>query len=680
MKKIYFILAIVLPMFASGQYVFNAYAQNVKFGGPGVTITNKSGNGTTAGSVVLYQNVVNIGGQQIDAIIRTVSVSSGAQMVFDQAGTGTGYTNNNPTWFSPQFLFPAGGGNAVFEFEFILGNSFSNATNTGTTVTLLNMMINSYDIDGNDGAGSNQFSEFGGFFTSEMATTTSIATTYNASTNLTRFASTISTNIVNAADPNTRVRVSYEEMSTFRISVGAGAEGVAYFFIDFDKGVDFGVPTKVISAPNMDLNTTTSGTGNAATTCSGKVSFSAGATNIMSSPSTPSGGTTLERLRITFPISDIKDGANEVMVIKSDELPLNFVNGAAMPVVKVSGTNYTVTAQVVGSERSLIFMKQGSTTMTLTEGERLLDAMEYDNKLSQPTVGTRTFEVRSKDGAYEGQGYIFTVGVGFNPTISQQPQAKIIPANSSTSFTVTANAASYQWQVNPGTGVWSNVTNSAIYSGATTNTLTLSSVPSTMNGYSYRAITSNIACVKNSSNASLSVLSILPVKWLNVTGSVQTGGIIIKWGTAAEINTQSFIIQHSADGKNFRNVGEVVAAGNSSANTYYSFLHTQPLSANNYYRIQQVDADGTSTFSKIITVANGDEAATITVLGNPVSNGQLSVQINQPLNLMLFSADGKLVKQQQAVAGTHNINVNGLSKGLYTLLAGTQAKRIIINN
>ncbi len=681
MKKIYFILAIVLPMFASGQYVFNAYAQNVKFGGPGVTITNKSGNGTTAGSVILYQNVVNIGGQQIDAIIRTVSVSAGAYMVFDQAGTGTGYTNNNPTWFSPQFLFPAGGGNAVFEFEFILGNSFVNATNTGTTATLLNMMINSYDIDGNDSVGSNQFSEFGGFFTSEMATTTNIATTYNATTNLTRFASTISTNVVNAADPNTRVRVSYEEMSTFKIAVGAGAAGVAYFFIDFDKGLDFGVPTKVISAPNMDLNTTTSGTGNATTTCSGKVNVDAGATNIMSSPSTPSGGTSLERLRVTFPISDIKDGANEVLKIKNDELPLNFVNGAVMPVVKAGPTNYTVTAQVVGTERSLIFMKQGSTTMTLAEGERLLDEMEYDNKLSQPTVGTRTFEIRSKDGAYEGQAYIFTVGVGFNPTISQQPQAKIITVNTGTSFTVTANAASYQWQVNPGTpNVWSNVTNSAIYSGATTNTLTLSNVPSTMNGYTYRAITSNIACVKNSSNASLSVLAILPVKWLNVTGAVQNGGILIKWGTSTEINTSSFIIQHSIDGKNFTGVGEVNAAGNSAANTYYSFLHTQPSSANNYYRIEQVDADGKSTFSKIITVGNGGEAATITVLGNPVSNGQLSIQISQPLNLMLFSADGKLVKQQQAVAGTHNINVNGLSKGLYTLLAGTQAKRIIINN
>ncbi|MBL7698798.1 MAG: T9SS type A sorting domain-containing protein [Chitinophagaceae bacterium] len=50
------------------------------------------------------------------------------------------------------------------------------------------------------------------------------------------------------------------------------------------------------------------------------------------------------------------------------------------------------------------------------------------------------------------------------------------------------------------------------------------------------------------------------------------------------------------------------------------------------------------------------------------------------MSLKLFSADGKLVKHEQANAGTHSINVNGLAKGMYTLLAGTQAKRILVNN
>jgi hypothetical protein len=135
----------------------------------------------------------------------------------------------------------------------------------------------------------------------------------------------------------------------------------------------------------------------------------------------------------------------------------------------------------------------------------------------------------------------------------------------------------------------------------------------------------------------------------------------------------------STDGKNFRNAGEVEASGNSNQNSYYSFVHTQPSAGNNYYRIMQTDADGKVTYSKIIIIAYGD-AASVTVLGNPVSNGQLTVQVNQISSLKLFSADGKLIKMQQASKGMQTMDVRGLAKGMYTLLAGSNAKRIIINN
>jgi hypothetical protein len=685
MKKIYLILATLLPFIGSAQYVFNATGQNVKFGGPGVTIIQKVGTGTTAGSVTLYQNVVNIGGQQIDAIIRTVSVSSGATMIFDQAGTGTGYTNNNATWFSPQFNFPTGGGNAVFEFEFILGNSFNNTTNTGTSVTLQDMYINSYDIDGNDNAGSNQFTEFGGFTTSEVSTTTTTTATYNASTNLTRFGSSIYTNVVDASDPNTRVRVNYEKMSLFRISVGALGAGVAYFFIDFDKGVDFTTPTKVTTSPSADLNTSSSGNGNSSSQCSSSnTKFTSGGSNIISTSSTPSSGTTLERIRVTFTTSDIKDGSAEKLIINGalsgSSIQLNFSNGASLNNVSLSGTIYAVSAVVSGSESSLIFTKNSSSTMTLAEGEKLIDAFYYGNTASSRTNGTRTFEVRFKDGAYESVAYNYAVSVGTTPTISQQPSGKVIAVNASTSFTTSTNATNYQWQVNPGTGVWSDVSNGGVYSGATTNTLAITNAPTTMNNYQFRAIATNSTpCSATTNAATLSVLAILPVKWLNVTGAVQNDVIAIKWGTAQEISTESFTIQVSTDGKNFKNIGEVTAAGNANENTYYSFIHTQPSSGNNYYRIMQTDADGKITYSKIIMIVFGD-VASVTVLGNPVGNGQLTLQVNQTTSLKLFSADGKLVKMQQASNGTQTMDVRGLAKGMYTLLAGTNAKRIIINN
>jgi len=61
----------------------------------------------------------------------------------------------------------------------------------------------------------------------------------------------------------------------------------------------------------------------------------------------------------------------------------------------------------------------------------------------------------------------------------------------STSFSVTAaNVTGYQWQVNTGAG-FTNITNGAPYSGATTTTLTINPAVFSMNGYIYRCVASS---------------------------------------------------------------------------------------------------------------------------------------------------------------------------------------------
>ena len=158
----------------------NSFAQtfNANFAALNFFAANKvhkvGANGTAAGNVTLYTNVITIGSQQIDCIIRTVSLtnatftlpgSPGAGTIpFDySAATGTGMTGNEDKYFSPTFEFTAAGGSCTFRFEFILGGSYNNTTNTGTIVNLQNVYLNTYDLDGNGGATSNQFNEFNNF-------------------------------------------------------------------------------------------------------------------------------------------------------------------------------------------------------------------------------------------------------------------------------------------------------------------------------------------------------------------------------------------------------------------------------------------------------------------------------------------------------------------------------------
>src|SRR5690606_37780174 len=84
--------------------------------------------------------------------------------------------------------------------------------------------------------------------------------------------------------------------------------------------------------------------------------------------------------------------------------------------------------------------------------------------------------------------------VNEQPEIISHPTVEVICEGGNTNFTVDAGvttSATYQWQVSTNGGSsYSNLSNSGIYSGTTTSTLTLTGATLSDNGYLYRAIVS----------------------------------------------------------------------------------------------------------------------------------------------------------------------------------------------
>ncbi|MFN4246554.1 MAG: GEVED domain-containing protein [Flavipsychrobacter sp.] len=96
-----------------------------------------------------------------------------------------------------------------------------------------------------------------------------------------------------------------------------------------------------------------------------------------------------------------------------------------------------------------------------------------------------------------------------SPTFTTQPIASstLCPsANLLLTAAATGSGIAYQWQVNTGSG-FTNVTNGGVYSGATTGSLTLTSAPSTFNGYQYRCVASascnTVTAISNTSTLSV---------------------------------------------------------------------------------------------------------------------------------------------------------------------------------
>lgn len=95
----------------------------------------------------------------------------------------------------------------------------------------------------------------------------------------------------------------------------------------------------------------------------------------------------------------------------------------------------------------------------------------------------------------------------------------------------------------------------------------------------------------------------LPVELIHF--SVQKSNIenILTWSTASEVNNDYFEVQRSFDGVNFEEITSINGAGNSASQTDYSYTDVITSTQNIYYRLKQVDFDGTHTYSNVKSVS-----------------------------------------------------------------------------
>jgi hypothetical protein len=95
------------------------------------------------------------------------------------------------------------------------------------------------------------------------------------------------------------------------------------------------------------------------------------------------------------------------------------------------------------------------------------------------------------------------------------------------------SGTTYQWQVDNGGG-YTNISNGGVYSGATTNTLTLSSVPTTMYGYKVR-------CVVNGGSFSQEYTLKFKATWMGTANNVWENAANWNCGVVPDANTDVII-------------------------------------------------------------------------------------------------------------------------------------------
>lgn len=167
----------------------------------------------------------------------------------------------------------------------------------------------------------------------------------------------------------------------------------------------------------------------------------------------------------------------------------------------------------------------------------------------------------------------------------------------------------------------------------------------------------------------------LPVELSSFTGRPIAGGNRLAWTTASELHNARFIVERSADGRQFAALGEVAGAGTTLQPRSYTYLDAQPL-ALSYYRLRQVDEDGKFQFSSVIVVRASSSA--FTFAPNPVAS-QATFYCPTATTLSVRDALGRLCQVLHLVAGSQQVALDALPAGVYSLTDDTthQTARLI---
>ena len=169
----------------------------------------------------------------------------------------------------------------------------------------------------------------------------------------------------------------------------------------------------------------------------------------------------------------------------------------------------------------------------------------------------------------------------------------------------------------------------------------------------------------------------LPVELTSFTGRWAGGAAELNWATATEKNSSHFVVERSVGGAaSFRAVGQVEAACTSSSPKTYQLRDAEAGTLGVptlYYRLRQVDKDGTQVFSPLISVAVGKlvlAGPQLEVYPNPAPESR-TVLVHCPGlpatggTVQTYSEMGQLVSQQAITETTTRLSLPALTPGLY---------------
>lgn len=140
----------------------------------------------------------------------------------------------------------------------------------------------------------------------------------------------------------------------------------------------------------------------------------------------------------------------------------------------------------------------------------------------------------------------------------------------------------------------------------------------------------------------------------------------LDWTTTSETNFAHFEVQRSTDVSKFEIIGKVLPNSftENGKGKAYRFNDLRPKKGANFYRLKNVDLDGTASFSKLILV-NTKSVEDYKIYPNPASES-ITVELNNPnFSVDLISASGRNIFNKTNISNKITIPTKDIPNGFY---------------
>lgn len=177
----------------------------------------------------------------------------------------------------------------------------------------------------------------------------------------------------------------------------------------------------------------------------------------------------------------------------------------------------------------------------------------------------------------------------------------------------------------------------------------------------------------------------LPVELTLFTATVDPSGYVnLRWRTATESDNDFFGVERSLEGKEWKSVTTIAGAGTTRSETNYTYTDIAPPPHQSfYYRLRQVDLDGTTTYGpvrRVITTAAAAPAAT--AFPNP-TNGWINLVVDgdAPAEVVVYTPLLQAVATTStgltSGSGLTSVDLSSLTPGIYILKWEDKTVRVV---